>query len=276
MGKNNKDDWKKSQEYWEDRIIKGRKKADKINDTFTKRQRRMYKKSYKTILNYLNDLLVDIEQGEQITRTQLYTAKKYIKLLEVIDKSATSIHNKQVKDLEKAINDVYNNVIGEPPLELERGPYTKLQFNKPFKHQEKQVLNTYWLGDSFKGRAGKNAKQFAGRVKDKITDAIVLGKNPDLIKKELMKEFDIAFNVADRLVRTETAYAFNQASINQYKDEGIQKVKILLGHTPCDTCKDFENKVYVLGVEEPFLPAHPNCTCCYVPIVDIGRKAETK
>lgn len=263
-----------SEQYWKNRIEQGQKKAEKINDTFIKRQQRMYKKSYKTILNYLNDLLVDIEQGNEITRTQLYTAKKYIKLIEMVDKSATLIHNQQVKDLEKAINDAYHIKIGTAPSKINHF-HTSVEFNGAHIKQQEQILNIYWSGKSFKERVGINANQFAGRVRDKITDAIILGKNPDSIKKELMKEFDIAFNVADRLVRTETAYAFNQASLNQYKEEGLNKVRILVENDACEVCEEYKGQEYILGAE-PFLPAHPNCKCAYAPVIDIVRKAETK
>lgn len=248
-----------NEKYWQDRVLKGQKQADKINNAFTKQQKKLYKKSYKTIINYLNDLLVDIESGAEITRTQLYTAEKYIKLLEEINKSAALIHNQQLKDLEKAVHEAYSIKIGTPAK-------VSKEFNILNKQQESLILNTNWSGKSFKDRVGINANQFAGRVKDKITNAIILGKNPDSIKRELMKEYDIAFNVADRLVRTETAYAYNQASINQYKQEGLQKVKILVEPGACDICRDYNNKVYVLGTE-PFIPAHPDCRCAYIPVV---------
>lgn len=265
-----------NQEYWAKRILEGQKQADKISDYATKKQRDYYKKSYKKIIKYLNSLLVDIELGNEVTRSELYQANKYIILMEQIEKEAGLIGSKQIKDFETAINKAYRVKITSKPIKDNK-------FNLINKYQKEQALNLYWSGISFKQRVGINANKFAGRVKDKVTESIILGKSPDMIKKQLMREFNVAYNVADRLIRTETAHAFTQASVNQYKDEGVQQVKILTiddapnakakakvqsGNGACDYCleKRKEGAMNINTAELP--PYHPNCRCCIIPVVD--------
>jgi len=70
---------------------------------------------------------------------------------------------------------------------------------------------------------------------------------------------------AERIFRTETNRAYSEGTLRQYEKEGVQKVNILLGPTPCPICTDIamsgsHNVKDVSGL----LPVHPNCSCVFV------------
>lgn len=251
-------------DYWLERVERDEAHAQKIASEQLKKHESLYRKSYKKITNYLNALCTEIlEKDETPTRTELWRFSKYISLLNAIDSECSVIGAAQISIAEFVIDEVFKDTLG----------FTKEAFqdeglNTFYSFQTKEVLNQLWSGKSYSERIWNNTNELAVRTKNKITDMVVLGKNPSNIKKEIQKEFNTSFNQANRLVRTEASYTYNQAAISQYKKEGVKRVKFKAESNCCDICAQYKNKIYNIN-EIPFLPVHPNCRCCYIPIVDI-------
>ena len=133
-----------------------------------------------------------------------------------------------------------------------------------------QVINQRWSGTSYSERVWSNTNNLAARTKEAITNMIVKGSSTEDIKKGLMKEFNVGYSYADRLIRTEASYTFNKASIEGYKQAGVEQVEFLAESDCCDECAQYSGERFNVG-EEPQLPIHPNCRCCYIPIVNLNR-----
>ena len=84
------------------------------------------------------------------------------------------------------------------------------------------MLNENWAGANYSSRIWKNASAIGDRVKEDVTRLVLEGKNPDRIKAALMEDFNVSFSNADRLVRTEEAYVFSEASKAAYREAGVQ------------------------------------------------------
>ena len=69
---------------------------------------------------------------------------------------------------------------------------------------------------------------------------------------------------------TEQNRAISQATVNRYRDAGLQEMEWLV-FQPCDKCKENENKKVRLGAPFPSgdtqPPAHPNCRCALAPVI---------
>jgi SPP1 gp7 family putative phage head morphogenesis protein len=256
----------KSEKYWIDRIQANQKRADKFVDTYSKRLNKLYAKSYRKIERYLDSLLVEIKEGELPSRTELYRYNKYLALMDKIEKEAKIIGDNQLSGTKETIDKAFKLRVG-----VSRENYNS---TTNFNNQTKYILNENWSGESYSKRIWTNTNAFAQEVKNEITNQIVLGKNPDQIKKSIMKKYTVSYHVADRLVRTETSYAFNQSTIQQYRDEGVQKVKILVEPDACDDCLSFDDKEIPIQ-DAPVIPIHPNCRCCYIPVVTTLGDADT-
>jgi HK97 family phage portal protein len=71
---------------------------------------------------------------------------------------------------------------------------------------------------------------------------------------------------AEMIARTETMRAYNTASVLTYRENGVQKVKIVDGQLPtsCDEC--ISRNGDVVGIDEAMLiEDHPNGTLCLIP-----------
>jgi SPP1 gp7 family putative phage head morphogenesis protein len=87
---------------------------------------------------------------------------------------------------------------------------------------------------------------------------------------------------ARALARTETIAAYAKASINSYRDAGLEGVQAEVefatarDNAVCPECEDLEGKVYSLDEADGVIPVHPNCRCSWIPVVgaDLGITLE--
>jgi len=109
---------------------------------------------------------------------------------------------------------------------------------------------------------------------DFMEDMLVQGRGLPEIKKEIMKQFDVGFREADRLVRTEAAYVLNKASVQRYREAGLKIIQWSTGPEDgkeCEICAARSDKVYLID-EAPLIPAHPNCRCVYAGVVELSTE----
>lgn len=245
--------------YWQKRISLDELKAQKNATRMLSKEKSIYQQELNKINQYIDQLYSSIASGKQITRSQLWQYQHFISLRNQIAESMNQIAVNQISIVEDIINQTYSNVLG---LDVTAGGYAA--FNKV---QLQQVINSNWCGSSFSERVWHNSQQLAASIQAKVEDMVILGKMPDDVKKEIIQEFSVSYNQADRLVRTETSYAFNTASIERYKKMGCTKVEFLAEPDCCDECAEYEGKVFTIDAA-PIIPIHPNCRCTYLPVVE--------
>ena len=133
------------------------------------------------------------------------------------------------------------------------------------------MINSVWAADgkSWSARIWDNTSKLAETLNEKLIECVVAGKNPSELKKALMERFNVSFNQADALARTELAHIQTEAAKKRYEDTGIQYVQIWADEDErrCDVCGKLHEKIYPVGASVP-IPAHPRCRCCIIPVVD--------
>ena len=89
------------------------------------------------------------------------------------------------------------------------------------------------------------------------------------LKNQLQEQFGVSYRRADSIARTEIAHIQTQAAQQRYTDYGIQEVEIWADEDErrCPECGQLHQKRYPVGAAVP-IPAHPNCRCCIVPVVE--------
>jgi SPP1 gp7 family putative phage head morphogenesis protein len=223
----------------------------------------MLKSVYTEIVNALNDLLVDI--GDRTpTRTELWQMKKYLHLRQVIEQQIDKDARHQTDLLDTVLPQVFEEIIGRSieSFGADGVPTTPIE--------RKTVIDTAWSGENYSTRIHTNSAALIAHLEKDITDVIVMGKNPEAVKAKLRDDLGMSYRQASRLIRTETAFIYNDAAIKGYKSWGVKKVKYLHGEGlekfDCD-CAELDGKIFTIG-SEPTLPRHPNCKCCYAPIIE--------
>jgi len=140
-----------------------------------------------------------------------------------------------------------------------------------------RAINTIIDGKNFSSRVWDNTNDLANRIYNDVLECVRTGKRPNAIAKKIKDDFGSSAYQAKRLVQTELARVVNDAQLDIYKTSGVVR-KVMwtatLESNTCDYCADMDGKYFEID-DAPKIPAHPNCRCCYVPVVD-GWKAKTR
>ena len=138
----------------------------------------------------------------------------------------------------------------------------------------KAVLDRPWSGANFSERLWSNTDKLAQTVKQEIVNGMIQGINLQTMTKRISERFETAKkNDVERLLRTEVNYTLNQATLDGYKEAGIEKYEFnaTLDSRTSQICSElhgevFEIKKIAVGLNYP--PMHPRCRSTTIPIID--------
>ena len=138
----------------------------------------------------------------------------------------------------------------------------------------KTVLDRPWSGANFSERLWSNTDKLAQTVKQEIVNGMIQGINLKTMTKRVSEKFETAKkNDVERLLRTEVNYTLNQATLDGYKEAGIEKYEFsaTLDSRTSQICSElngeiFEIKKIAVGLNYP--PMHPRCRSTTIPIID--------
>ena len=256
----------KNDAYWQRRTRENAEYAEKQAARYAQRIKGVQRHAAEEIDRYLADLLLDYGKGITPTRTQLWTAGKYLQLRECIADECKNVGNSQIKLLDELLPKLYDAILDTNWNDFKEQGST---FAFIPTRMIRQGLDTAWSGKNYSSRIWTNTNALADRLEKDIADYIVLGKSSTQIKAAIKDDFGVSYSKADRLFRTESAHVMTEASKESYKRAGIQQVKWLhgKGHCDCPTCTKLDGKIFDLA-NAPTLPAHCNCICCLAPVVE--------
>lgn len=261
--------------YWMKRALDNQAKAERLSSTYIKRSQQYFIEAHKAIEAKLDSLLVSIDAGYVPTRTELWQMVKWTNLKQEIEKQTGAVGRLQIKDIDEIANRVYEETVGLTLREF-RGD-GKYSLYSP--EQTKQILNAafedvpysqkVWGGNSVGARINTNSQVLNQRLGKDLEDMICLGKSPNKIKAQLARDFDTAYYNADRLIRTEASHIYNTAAKEGYKAAGVERVEMLAEDDCCEECAALAGEYNINSA--PLLPIHPNCRCCYIPVVSFDE-----
>ena len=144
----------------------------------------------------------------------------------------------------------------------------------------KTVLDKPWSGANFSERLWGNTDKLAQTVKQEIVNGMIQGINLKTMTKRVSERFETAKkNDVERLLRTEVNYVLNQATLDGYKEAGIEKYEFsaTLDSRTSQICSElhgevFEIKKIAVGLNYP--PMHPRCRSTTIPVIDYESLAK--
>lgn len=176
------------------------------------------------------------------------------------------VTHRAVKELlEKSVTKSYNIA-----HTLKRDP--SLRDKKLYK-----ILEQPWSGANYSANIWNNRDKLAGIAQNEITKGIYQGKSAKKISKNISERLDASMKDIERVVRTESKHARNEASAQAYIDMGYEWY-MFSSHTEgkssertCERCREINEEKYRFDkrvVGENFPPLHPNCRCTIIPIMN--------
>lgn len=256
--------------YWQDRMqASQRALAAKRQKEIDKRIRKYYKELSKSVIAeyeaLYDKLLLKEAAGEAVSPATLYSMDKYwsmnAQLRKRLNKTGSHLQAIMSKIFELVYWDSYK-AISLHGLEA---------FSTIDDAGVQQVLNAVWAADgkTWSTRVWDNLSLLQQTLDEGLIQCVVAGKKTTDLKKELQNRFNVSYSRADTLVRTEMAHIQTEAAKQRYTDYGIQQVEIWADKDErrCDVCGKLHQKKYPVGAHVP-IPAHPNCRCCIVPVIE--------
>lgn len=251
-------------EYWENRIAKETWRTYNNVEEQNRDLLRMYEKTSSSIKRELYALAEEAEKTGELTRTQQYRFNKLLgqqgAIFQEIEKLGTSIEKSQTSRMKTAGRAVYKNVMESLGID---------NFSFPNKKEMEQMLRSAWHGSFFSERLWNDMGVLERNMNGVINNFIATGKTVTETAVQLSNVMQKSFNVAHRLVRTETINYMNRSALRGYKDAGVKKVQWWAAEDErtCKICGANHEKEYDID-KAPILPCHTGCRCTWLPVLD--------
>ena len=253
-----------NQKYWEERTILKDKLLEKDINKLEKKLLKLFKDTRKEILNELKIIYADIEASE-------YAKYRIDSLLTSINNALDNLYSNNEKEVNEGLVDIYKEMDKQASIDLNNS------FNTVNENLVRETLKTNWSGLSFSERIWEHRRSLAFTIKSELNKGFIRGDSLQDISKIISDKFDTSFSNAMRLVRTESCWIMNEATVNNYKENGIKEYEFMafLDSKTSKECKRLDGKKfsieeYQAGVNLP--PLHPNCRSCIIPIVEDIKK----
>ncbi|MCQ2330406.1 MAG: minor capsid protein [Paludibacteraceae bacterium] len=252
--------------YWRDRVTRNEAHATRIAATYSRRIKLLHNQEYRRINAYLDSVLKDVEAGEIVSRSDLWRSKKYIDLRNAIEELENKTATMTIRQTQECLEQVFEQTMGR----------TMADFGREFsagtiKELEAQIINSVWSGKDFSSRVWANTHALAERLQTDMAEMILSGKD---VHKQLMRDMSVSYRQADRLIRTESAHIYTEASKAAYREANVAEVEWLAEPDACEECAELKGKRWAVD-KAPLLPRHCYCRCCLIPIVKIPTNKNT-
>lgn len=258
--------------YWQKRTAENLDIADRLADSHMRRLQIEYYKTLerveKRILKLYNTMLAE----GSISTTNLYRFGRWVQLKSFIEHELGILGQYQVTQAQKTLEATYGAIIKKSYIDVN----SSLRWGFAERQQMAKAIDSNWSGKHFSSRIWGNTDNLAYRVEKSIKDMVSLGRMPDSVKRELMRDFNVGLNEANRLVRTESMYQMNQATATAYQNSGISQYQFLaaLDERTSEKCQEMNGKIFnftqaVAGENMP--PLHPYCRSTIIPITKLNQ-----
>lgn len=266
--------------YWGNRIAKAQAIAyNKTRKDIDTEIRKQYKNLINSIINDFeatyDKLLNTIKDPDRtsITPADLYKLDKYWSMQSELEKKLTRLGRRQIASLTKGFRQQWWGVYNAIDIKGLKA------FSTIDDNAVTQIINQIWCADgkSWSQRIWENMSYLKETLNEGLLHCAVTGKSPSVLKQVLQERFNVSYNRADALVRTELAHIQTQAAHQRYRDYGIQELEVLADkdERQCEVCGKLHGKRYSIN-DKPPVPVHPRCRCCMVPVVKIPPNTDTE
>lgn len=256
--------------YWQKRMLKTQDAltAKTIEET-EKQLVKYYSKAMKKVIDSFeitySRVLAQAEQGKEITPALLFKLDSYWQMQGELREELQKLGEKEIALLSKQFEQEFQAVYEALAIPSQEA------FNTISKENMTQLINQIWAADgkSWSQRVWDNTSKLAETLNDELVHCVVTGKKTSQLKRKLQEKFNVSYSRADSLVRTELAHIQTQAAQKRYEDYGIKEVEVWADKDErrCDLCGSLHKKRYPINAQMP-IPAHPNCRCCIIPVVE--------
>lgn len=246
--------------YWKKRLQSPLHKAYNENEMATRKWLEVYKRAASDIKAEMFNTYQKLNVPEPMI-SDFYTYNGLQSIEKQIDKAIIDLGKQENTFAEFSIRNA--TIIGSEVVS------NSLNVNALNRQAIDVLIKNPWQDSNFSDRIWKNKSQLINALKSDLTNGIVQGKSIYQVANTIDERLDVGRGQTQRLVRTEYMHAMNQGQIETYKENGYEKLEWVatMDDKTSDICRKRNGKTYSVD-SLPDIPAHPNCRCTLVPIID--------
>ena len=234
-----------NQKYWEERAILKDKLLEKDIKKIEKKLLKLFKDTRKEVLNELKIIYADINTTE-------YAKYQIESILTSINNILDTLYQRNEEELTRAFIDLYYKFDNEASIDL------GVSFNTINENLIRETIKTKWSGLSFSERIWEHRRRLAFAIKEELTKGLTRGDSLQDMSRIIADKFNTSYSNAIRLVRTESCWVMNEATVNNYKNNEIQQYEIMafLDSKTSKICRQMDGEVInvkdaIAGVNMP-------------------------
>lgn len=257
-------------DYWHERTLKAqeailKRTVEDIEKQITKYYQTASRNIVGGFLYTYNKIMNTQKKGKDPTPADLYRLDTYWKQQAQIQNELQRLGDKQTELYLKKFRECYFEIYNS--IALKDDSHFQSINNEIVEHMITMIWNAD--GKSWSDRIWDNTSLLRESLNEGLIECLLNGRSPRELRERLMYEFDVSWNRADTLVRTETAHIQTQATKHRYEDAGIKEVYVWADEDErrCDICGKLHEKRFLITDKMP-VPAHPRCRCRILPVIE--------
>lgn len=270
--------------YWKDRQTDQAKRRVKFTDKqhrkVRKKTARLYKEVRDSVENEMLRLWHEILDPDGVpSANELYRFNRLYKTFEQINKELDRLHSDFFKTIDPEFQKLYENMVKDTMYAIEQDYFDKERAetvaNNLWMTSRNKWSKNVWCSDGANAeiRHEKQMYKLSQTLERGMIDVVARGQSKEKLVEDILDRFDVSFSEADRLCRTEMTYLQNQATMDSYIEEGVEKYQFLatVDYRTSEHCLEENGKVYAITdarVGDNYPPCHPNCRCTTIPYLN--------
>ena len=233
---------------------------------------RIIGRAYREVKTYVTTEIAKILRnvGEEGSLAYEYRMKRLSALLLNMEKQCKEVYGlalgSATEFLKKIIPEAYYNTI----FDIAKGIGEQPAFSTINKKLVSKIIHEDWSGKNYSKRIWSNTEALAEELREVLTEAAATGESIHKTSKKVAQKFDTASYNAERLIRTETTYACNQAELLAYDELDIDEYEFVatLDTRTSPICQKLDGRIFKTkdaqaGKNLPVM--HPNCRSTTIP-----------
>jgi SPP1 gp7 family putative phage head morphogenesis protein len=263
------------------------KQADKLSDLTEKELIKAYSLSLKEIRGYMAEVYEKYGTPDGLPYSEMQKYNRMKSLEEQIKKILFELTGKNAKTLEQTLKDIYELSYYSTGFALESESQVKLSYAMINEEVVNQAVQNPISGLTLNDRLEKNRIELIYRVRQEITQGLILGESYQKIAKRLKDTFEGDVKKSIRVAQTEAHRIKNTAryeSLQHAQAKGIELKKKWISTLDSKT-RDRHQKLdgQTVDLDKPFKSdgaeaMHPggfgkasediNCRCTFISVLD--------
>lgn len=238
---------------------------------------RTIQRSYNTLETYIKTEIAKILRnvGDEGTLAYEYRMKRLNALLINTEQKFKELYGINLGDTTAFLKSIIPEAYYHTIFDIAQGTGVQPEFSAVPTKLINKIINEDWSGENYSKRIWSNTDALAQEVRQVLTEAAVNGESIYKTSKRLSEKFDQSAYNSQRLIRTETTYATNQAELLSYEELDIDKYEFVatLDTRTSSICQKMDGKVFKTSDAQAGknLPAmHPNCRSTTIPYFKEG------